>query len=230
MFVQFAKKAAIIFVFIMLCLPAPAKSGQEEVDKVRAATEVLRLFTKVPEYQIPPALLRNAEAVAVIPGTVTLGFMIAGRHGRGIMIGRDEKGDWGMPFCINLLAGSFGWQFGLQATDIVLVFKNRKGLYDIRNGKFMLGGEAAVAAGPIGRRAEAATDIQLRSEIYSYSTSRGVFAGVSLEGAVLQADKISTENLYGMTAESISREKTPVPPAVQQFCTTVDQATRRKWF
>lgn len=218
-------KTVLAGILCLLLLPISAMGGQEEIDKVRQATEVLRLFTKVPEYAIPPILLRNAEAIAIVPGTVTLGFMVAGRYGQGVMIGRDEQGNWGLPFIINFLAGSYGWQFGLQATDTVLVFKNRKGLYDIRNGKFMLGGDAAVAAGPIGRRTEAATDIQLKSSIYSYSISRGLFVGVSLEGSVLQADKVATENLYGKEAEMVNRETTPVPPAVQHFFTAVEQAT-----
>jgi lipid-binding SYLF domain-containing protein len=223
------KTLLTVLVGLMFCCPPPqAMGGQEEIDEVRQATEVFRLFTRVPEYQIPPMLLRNAEAIAIIPGTITLGFMVAGRYGHGIMIGRDEQGEWGLPFFVNLLAGSLGWQFGLQATDTVLVFKNRKGLYHIRNGKFMLGGDAAVAAGPIGRRTEAATDIQLKSAIYSYSMSRGLYVGVSLEGAVLQADKIATENLYGREAAAISRETIQVPPAVQEFYSAIDQYTSRR--
>jgi len=196
----------------------------DEIQQVKEATEVLQAIAKIPEKSIPPALLSSAQAIAVIPSVVKLGFIVAGRYGKGVMLGRDEDGKWGMPFLVTFTGGSVGWQAGFQGTDVILVFKSRRGLDTLRNGKLTLGADAAVAAGPVGRQFEAATDIQLKSEIYSYSRSRGLFAGVAFEGAVLQADKGGTEALYGgRPAETINPGNTVMPPEVAKFQKIVEQ-------
>lgn len=203
-----------------------AQAGATEVKQVKEASEVLHTITTIPEKSIPPALLSRAQAIAVIPNVIKLGFILGGRHGKGVMVGRDESGKWGMPFLITFTGGSVGWQAGAQATDVILVFKNRRGLEAVRQGKLTLGADAAVAAGPVGRQFEAATDAQLKSEIYSYSRSRGLFAGVALEGAFLQADKEATESLYGRRAEAISRYDTVMPPEVKEFSAILERVAQ----
>lgn len=217
----------VLFGVVIVCLSVlhhPGRADASEMQQVKDAVDVLQAIAEIPEKSIPPALLSHAQAIAVIPNAVKLGFIVAGRYGKGVMIGRDKDGKWGMPFLVTLTGGSVGWQAGVQGTDIILVFKSRRGLDTLRDGKLTLGADAAVAAGPVGRQFEAATDIQLKSEIYSYSRSRGLFAGVALEGAVLQADKGGTEALYGgRPAETINPGNTVMPPEVAKFQKIVEQ-------
>jgi SH3 domain-containing YSC84-like protein 1 len=124
------------------------------------------------------------------------GFVVGVRHGRGVALVRDEQGAWRPPVFVSLTGGSIGWQAGLQATDVILVFRTSKSVQGLLNGKFTIGADAAAAAGPVGRQASAATDAQLRAEILSYSRSRGLFAGVSLDGSMLQIDQATTQAYY----------------------------------
>ncbi len=165
---------------------AAAGENPADADAVRTAAELLREIMAIPEQSVPPALLRSAQGVAIVPGVVKVGFVLGGRHGSGIVLVRDEKGGWGDPHRITLTGGSLGWQIGVQSTDVILVFKTRKSVDGLMGGKFTLGADASVAAGPVGRHAEAATDVQLKAEVYAYSRSRGLFAGIALEGSALQ--------------------------------------------
>jgi lipid-binding SYLF domain-containing protein len=165
-----------------------AQAGSALDRRIEAATEVLQQFTQIPEQGIPPSLLRNAHAVAVIPNQIKAGFLIGGSFGKGILVVRQADGRWSNPSFIGMGGGSVGWQAGAQGTDIILVFKSRKGVDSIAKGKFTLGADANAAAGPVGRQASAATDAALKAEIYSYSRNRGLFAGVSLEGQWLGMD------------------------------------------
>ena len=133
-------------------------------------------------------MLANAQGIVIIPDLVKGGFVLGVRHGRGIVMVRDERGFWRPPSFVTLTGGSVGWQIGLQVTDIVLVFKTRSSVQGLLRGKFTLGADAAAAAGPVGREAAAATDTQLLAEIFTWSRSRGLFAGVSLDGSALQID------------------------------------------
>jgi lipid-binding SYLF domain-containing protein len=174
--------------------------ASEEAKKVEEAVSVVKDIMAIPEKGIPPALLSESYAVAIIPGVIKLGFIIGGRHGSGVLLVRDKDGKWGNPLFVSLTGGSIGWQVGAQSTDVLLVFKSRKGVEGIKKGKFTLGADAAVAAGPVGRSMEAATDVRLKAEIYSYSRSRGLFAGISLEGAALQIDDDANAAFYGKEA------------------------------
>ena len=156
--------------------------------RIDAATEVLEDLAKMPEKGIPPSLLSSAYAVAVIPNSIKAGFIIGGSFGRGILVVRQADGGWSNPTFVSMGGGSLGWQVGAQSSDLVIVFKNRKGVDNIANGKIKLGADASIAAGPVGRYTSAATDGRLRAEIYSYSRNRGLFAGVSLEGAWMRMD------------------------------------------
>jgi lipid-binding SYLF domain-containing protein len=155
--------------------------------EVQEARDVLKEIIRIPETAIPPALLGNAEGIAIIPGLIKAGFIIGGRHGTGIVLVRSEKGVWGVPREISMSGISIGWQIGVQAIDVILVFKTRKSVEDMTKRKWTLGVDGSVAAGPIGRRAKVATDIWLKAEVFAYSRSRGIFAGISVDGGVLQA-------------------------------------------
>lgn len=194
----------------------PAWAGPRETATVETATQTLQEITSVPAKGIPASLLADAQGIAIIPSVVKLGFVVAGRHGRGIVLTRNANGAWGHPVFVTITGGSVGWQAGIQATDVILVFKTRKSVAGLMKGKFTLGADAAVAAGPVGRRAEAATDVQLKAEILSYSRSRGLFAGVSLEGSALMIDDGANAGYYGrhgITAAEIQAGRVPVVPA-----------------
>jgi lipid-binding SYLF domain-containing protein len=151
------------------------------------ASAVLEGLPGQPTLCIPPALLRDAKAVAINPHVIKIGFGVAGRHGDGVVLARTPDGCWGKPVFISLTGGSIGWQVGVESVDIVLVFKTEASVERLLRGKgkLTLGADVAVATGPVGRQAEADTDARLRAEIYSYSRSRGLFLGLSLEGAAI---------------------------------------------
>jgi lipid-binding SYLF domain-containing protein len=172
-------------------------SRANEIRRVEDAIEVIGEIVDIPEEGMPAALLGKAYGVAVIPNVIKAAYGIGGRHGRGVLLVRREDGEWSNPSFISLTGGSLGWQIGVQSADIILVFKSRKSIESISRGKFTLGADASVAAGPVGRHAEASTDIQLKAEIYSYSKSRGLFAGISIEGAALRIDHNANEDFYG---------------------------------
>jgi lipid-binding SYLF domain-containing protein len=171
----------IVLIFLGLNLQA----GQKQESIVISAVNIMNEIMSIPESSIPPKLLRNAKAIAIIPHVIKVGFVIGGRFGRGILSVRQKNGRWSAPCFINLTGGSIGWQIGAQSSDIVLVFKTRRGVDGIVGGKFTLGADAAIAAGPVGRNASAATDATMSAEIYSYSRSKGLFLGVSLAGSSL---------------------------------------------
>jgi SH3 domain-containing YSC84-like protein 1 len=199
------------------------QAGGREAATVDAATEVLQAFVGLQLKMIPPALLQDAQGVAIIPNVLKAGFVFGGRFGRGVVLTREPDGTWSNPVFITLAGGGVGWQIGVQSTDLVLVFKTRNGLNRILEGKgkLTLGADVAVAAGPIGRQAGAATDALLRAEIYSYSRSRGLFAGLSVEGAGVLVDFEAIEAYYqlpgGHPADLLARQGVAAPPAAEQL-------------
>ena len=176
---------------------------------VQSATQVLADVTAIPESGIPHALLSHAQAVAIIPNVIKSGFIAGVRHGNGVILVRDGQGNWGPPQFVSLTGGSIGFQAGAQSTDVVLIFRNRETVDAMLRGKITLGADAAVAAGPVGRRAEVGTDLQLKAEIFSYSRNRGLFAGVALDGASLKTDGAATQIYYarGEPAEALKLQE-----------------------
>jgi lipid-binding SYLF domain-containing protein len=172
------------------------KAITSELEKVNDAIEVIEEMVEIPEEGIPEALLSKAYGIAIIPKVIKAAWVVGGRLGKGVLLVRDESGRWGNPCFIRIAGGSVGWQIGIQSADIILVFKRKKSIESITEGKITLGADAAVAAGPVGRRAEVSTDINLEAEIYSYSKSRGLFAGVSIEGSAIQIDEDANANFY----------------------------------
>jgi lipid-binding SYLF domain-containing protein len=166
---------------------------------VEKAIEVLDTSTKIPENCIPNALLSKAQGVLIMPNVVKAGLLVGGRHGRGVLLVRTRDGGWSNPVFVGLTGGSFGWQGGIQSADLVLVFKTYPGVERILQGKgkLTLGGDISIAAGPVGRQSSAATDVLLKAEIFSYSRSRGLFLGLSLEGDGLYVDWRGNDSYYG---------------------------------
>jgi lipid-binding SYLF domain-containing protein len=167
------------------------------------AADVLTDLAEIPLKSIPPKMLADAQGVAIIPRVVKAGFVVGGRGGHGVVLAKNKDGGWADPVFVNIGGASVGFQAGVESTDVVLVFRNRKSLDRLLEGKgkVTLGADAAIAAGPIGRNAMAGTDAKLEAEIYSYSRSRGLFAGVSFDGAVIRPDPDSTARFQKSPAD-----------------------------
>jgi lipid-binding SYLF domain-containing protein len=221
----FRKIAAFIAVLLFISCNAIAAEGIAETGRVSDATQVLNSIARASEGGIPAAMFRQAQAIVVIPGMIKLGFLVGGRFGNGVMAVRRMDGTWERRFMVRLSGMSLGWQAGIQSTDVILVFKSRRNIEAVREGSFTLGADAAVAIGPVGRQAEIATDVTLASEIYSYSLSRGLFAGVSFEGAALAADEEATAALYGMPPEQVPAMRV-LPGSVDRFLSTIRSLAR----
>lgn len=213
-------------------LPAQAQKSKNDKDenaRVERAVEVLDEVMRMPEHAIPRKMLNDSYAIAVIPNVVKAGLVVGGRHGKGVISVRTLDGTWSTPSFIKLTGGSVGFQAGVQATDVVLVFRSERGVDSIVNGKFTLGADAAVAAGPVGRNAQASTDGQLKAEIYSYSRSRGLFAGVALDGAVLSIDHRANSRAYGRNTTPRAAFESRVqrePAAVVDFRDRLEEYSR----
>jgi len=201
------KKSLFAFLGIFLLgAGLQAFPAAEEDKRLSKEAVVLEEIMAISEKSIPPALFQKIYAIAVVPGVIKAGFVLGGRFGRGVVAVRTESGEWSSPSFLELAGGSVGLQIGAQSTDVILVFKSRRSIDGIIGGKFTLGANASVAAGPVGRQVGAETDAELKAEIYSYSRSRGLFAGVSMEGAVLSIDKEANEKYYskpGITPNEI---------------------------
>jgi lipid-binding SYLF domain-containing protein len=214
-------------VLFLLALPASHCLAQAQEDaSVRASAAVLNEIMGIRLKSIPMSMLANAHGIAIIPNVIKGSFVIGARHGKGVLLVRTEEGNWHAPAFISLTGGNIGWQIGVQATDVILVFKTRKSVDGILSGKLTIGADAAVAAGPVGRAASAATDGRLQAEIYSYSRSRGLFAGVAIDGSVLQVDHFASANYYRRPGPG---QPAVVPPAalslVQQVATYANPQT-----
>lgn len=198
--------------------------------RVNNAIDVFNDFTSIPEGGIPPNLLDSAHGIAIVPGIIKAGFGIGGRYGKGVLMIRQPDGAWSNPTFITMGGGSFGWQIGAQSTDLLLVFKDARSIKNIADGKLTLGGDASVAAGPVGRSTSASTDQRLEAEIYSYSRSRGLFAGIALDGAWIGMDRKSNEEYYGnglSPTQLLEARNIPAPMSAQQLVTMIAGTTPR---
>lgn len=216
-------------VLVMTILTGSAAVAAERQDaRLLTSTKVLDELMAMPEQNIPTWLLERAHAVAVIPSVIKVGLVIGGRRGKGVMVVRRDNGSWSNPVFVNLTGGSFGFQGGVQSTDVVLVFTSRQSIEGIVGGKITLGADASVAAGPVGRQSSVATDIGLTAQVYSYSRASGLFAGVALDGSALTIDNRSNESFYGragVLASEIIRSDAPAAPApAQNFITAIGRS------
>lgn len=225
------RKALTIFSVAMMVISvrtfAIAADSREDLNKRadRAATaleEILRAEDK----SIPEDLLERAYAVAVIPHVVKGAFGVGGRYGKGLVAKRNGNGHWGPPAYVEIGGGSFGFQIGVEATDLILVFVEEKGLDALLEDKLKIGADASVAAGPIGRRAEIGTNVTLDAAIYSYSRSKGAFAGVSLDGSVLTIDDSANTTAYGHRVsgeEILIQQKVSTPVVAKPFIAALER-------
>ena len=195
-------KHLLIFSTILL-VAAPlalASDREDDVARTEKAAQVFKQIMDTPDQGIPHDLLESAKCIAIIPGDKKFAFIFGGSYGRGVAICRTARG-WSAPMFLAIDGGSVGYQIGGSSTDLVMLFMNDRALHSLLSDKFKLGADASVAAGPVGRSAAAGTDLKLNAEILSYSRSKGVFAGVSLNGAVVQADKSGDQALYGANVD-----------------------------
>ena len=200
---------------LLLAFAGPVRAGVKEDTKANDAARVLAEIMRIPETAVPGKMFEEAHAIAVFPDVVKVGLVIGGRRGKGLISVRSADGTWSNPSFVTLTGGSVGFQAGVQSSDVILVFRSPRGVDNIVNGKFTLGADASVAAGPVGRSAQASTDEQLKAEIYSYSRARGLFAGVALDGAVLSIDHKANQRAYGRntTPRAIFEGRSPSPGA-----------------
>ncbi|HTM71431.1 MAG TPA: lipid-binding SYLF domain-containing protein [Luteimonas sp.] len=216
-------------VLLLAAASASAFAGTNEDARARNAVRVVTDIQAIPESAIPDKLLDEAHAIVVVPDSIKAGLVIGGRRGHGLLSVKRADGTWSNPAFVTLTGGSIGFQAGVQSADIVLVFRSERGLDSIVNGKFTLGADAGVAAGPVGRNASAATDGQLKAEIWSWSRARGLFAGVALDGAVLSIDDSADEAVYGQdtTPRMIFEDRYAQRPsdAVVGFRDALEEAT-----
>ena len=191
-------------------------------DRLQAAADVLDEIQGAPDSGIPQEVLGSAECVAVVPSMLKGGFIVGAKYGRGLASCRTPKG-WSAHAFFTVAGGSFGFQIGGQAVDLVMLIMNDNGMKNLLSSKFALGADASVAAGPVGRHAEGNTDWKMRAQVLTYSRARGVFAGVSLNGAVVKQDKDSTREFYDhmITFKSLLNGSVDPPPAANPFLTTL---------
>jgi lipid-binding SYLF domain-containing protein len=220
-FIEHEEVVMKTFMIVVLCLCSPvvllAKSKEE--DRLKESRDVLKEILAMPDKGIPKDLLDRSECVVIFPSVKKASFVVGASYGRGVIVcrkGEDFQGPWSAPAMFALEEGSIGLQIGGQATDFVLLVMNEQGANSVMSSKVKLGADASVAAGPVGRTASAATDVVMKAQILSYSRSRGIFGGVSLEGSTLRSDGGANKALYGkqLSAKEIVREgRVGVPPA-----------------
>ncbi|MFZ0338593.1 MAG: lipid-binding SYLF domain-containing protein [Terracidiphilus sp.] len=187
-------------------------------DRLEAARAVIDSIMSVPDKAIPDGIARNARCIAVVPGVVKGAFIVGAEYGQGVVTCRTRHG-WSGPVFIRLAGGSFGFQIGGQGTDLVLVATNDKGFQDLLHDKFKIGADASAAAGPVGRDAQASTDISMRAEMLTWSRSHGLFAGIDLNGATVSQNVADTDELYGGHDRfgPVLRGEVPPPPDAERF-------------
>ncbi|MBM3820335.1 MAG: lipid-binding SYLF domain-containing protein [Acidimicrobiia bacterium] len=219
-----AAAAALLLVFSTVS----AQQESDEARRVRQAAMVFDEIMRAADSAIPDAILGNADGIAVFPGLVRAGFIVGGMRGRGILSSKDG-GVWSSPAFLTMTGGSFGLQIGGQAADIILVINDRRGLENLVRNQFTLGADAAVAAGPVGRDAKAATDIQMRAQILSYSRARGVFAGITISGSTVRQDVDANERFYGKrldTKQIVFEKAAGTPGPVSAWLSTLNRYAR----
>src|ERR1700728_4676120 len=210
--------SAVTILIAIASLTAVASDREDDVNRTQKAAQVFKEIMNTPDQGIPSGLLESAKRIAIIPGDKKFAFVFGGSYGRGIATCRTEHG-WSAPMFVAIDSGSVGYQIGGSSTDIVMLFMNAHALQSLMSDKFKLGGDASVAAGPVGRDAAAGTDLKLNAEILSYSRAKGVFAGVSLDGAVMQADKSGDKAMYGheIDRHEILSGRIPVPESAREL-------------
>jgi lipid-binding SYLF domain-containing protein len=216
-------------IFMAVPIGASGPSGTERIENALAALQDILNLPK-PEERLPGKLLGKAEGIAIFPGVIKAAWGVGGQYGKGIVAVRGRDGRWSAPLLVSLVGGSVGWQIGVQKSDIILVFKNRRNIEAVAKGKLTLGADASIAAGPVGRQAEAATDWEMESEIYSYAKSKGLFAGVSIKGAAMTFDEDANGAFYGREGvrpeDILAGRIKSVPEIVDRLKEALERAAR----
>src|ERR1700690_575687 len=209
---------AVTILTAIASLTAVASDREDDANRTQKAAQVFQEIMSTPDQGIPSDLLESAKCIGIIPGDKKFAFVFGGSYGRGLATCRTEHG-WSAPMFVAIDSGSVGYQIGGSSTDIVMLFMNDHALQSLMSDKFKMGADASVAAGPVGRSAAAGTDLKLTAEILSYSRTKGVFAGVSLDGAVMQADKSGDKAMYGENVDrhEILSGKVPVPESARRL-------------
>src|SRR5579864_3171499 len=195
---------------------------QDSIERLQLASDVVHEIMSAPDKGIPEEVLDNAKCIAVVPRLIKGGFIFGGKHGRGVATCRTPTG-WSAPAFISVAGGSFGFQIGAEGVDLVMLIMNEKGMQQLLTSKFQISGEGSAAAGPVGRHASAGTDWKLDTEMLTYSRSKGAFAGLTLEGAVVEQDSDSTRSVYGrdVTFQSVLKGRVPTPDVAREFMKAV---------
>src|SRR5580658_3676963 len=198
---------------------------EDTIDRMQRSVEVLESIMVAPDKGIPEDVLNGARCIVVVPNLIKGGFIIGGKHGRGVASCRTPEG-WSAPAFVSVGGGSWGLQIGVEGVDLIMLVMNDRGLQHLLSAKFELTGEGSVAAGPVGRQTSAGTDILMNTEVLTYARSHGVFAGLTLEGAVVEQDNDSTRAIYGKHIEfrTILSGKGPTPNSVEAFLKAVTEA------
>jgi len=210
--------------------PAEKTSFGPETQRIENAINVLNELVGLPAEGIPARIFQKSSGIAVIPGVIKAAYGLGGQYGKGIIVLRNEKNEWSNPVFISLYGGSIGWQIGVQKADFILVFKTVQTIRNIAQGKITMGADVSVSAGPVGKTAEANTDLELKAEILSYSKSRGLFAGVSVKGATIQIDKEANRIFYEKGEISVdeifSGENVKAPAIVEKLKTVLAEYSK----
>jgi SH3 domain-containing YSC84-like protein 1 len=217
---------ALISMMGMVGTYAFAGSDREDtVDRMRNSVEVLQSIMSTPDKGIPEEVMSGAKCIVIVPHLIKGGFIIGGKHGRGVASCRTPEG-WSAPAFVSVGGGSWGLQIGVEGVDLVMLVMNDRGLQHLLSSKFEMTGEGSVAAGPVGRHTSAGTDILLNTEVLTYSRSKGAFAGLTLEGAVVEQDNDSTRAIYGhhMMFRTILSGRASTPASAEEFVRAVSEA------
>ena len=208
---------------------ALAGSAREDtVERLQSSVDVLHAVMATPDKGIPEEVLSNAKCILVVPNLIKGGFIFGGKHGRGVASCRTSNG-WSAPAFVSVGGGSWGLQIGVEGVDLVMLVMNEQGFQHLLSSKFALSGEGSVAAGPVGRHASAGTDWKMNTEMLTYSRSKGVFAGLTLEGAVVQQDSDSTKSVYGNDVDfrAVLTGKVSTPSVAREFMKAVHEAAHK---
>lgn len=185
----------------LICVLSSSYIVDKETERIQKAANVFEDFTNMKE-SIPASMLEDSKGIVIIPKMINAGFGIGGKRGKGVAMVKLASGQWSDPVFVTLTGGSIGFQAGVQAVDLVLLFKHKEALTNAKNGDFTIGGDLSAAAGPVGRSTSANTDYKLDAEVYSYSRSKGLFAGISINGSNIAFDKTANSNYYGTNADT----------------------------
>jgi len=233
--------ASTLLAVMMIAAPALAGTGgtapaaarqadPDQVQKIEDAIRVLQEMVKESDKSIPVSLIEQCAGLAIVPDVIRAGLVIGGKHGKGVLLVRTRSGAWSDPTFIDVKGGSIGWQAGVQSADVVLVFRTPRSLENVTKGDFTLGADVGVAAGPLGRQAEASTDSELKAEILSYSKSRGLYAGLTLQGSSIQEDRKANRGFYGKDltpGEILAGKATAVPEVVAKLKAALAEAVKK---